>query len=319
MFTLKYSKKYNLFFFVSQLTSWHYSYKKSYKDAWLRNQPLSKREEAVLKKMALILKKHGFGDNYPGRLFLRNKKASQNQPKIKISSRKQQLIKNYLNLFEKRFDKIWKEELNNLKFWKGEIAAATNQKKFKNAIKLFQSFLGSQKKQRINVLLMISPLGLASGGQALFGTQFVFLECGGALRNKTHKKKLISILMHETIHILQRDHLDDLIEKYINANQLMKEYPNKWPELYQQKWGPKSLFRETIASVLPMIVLSNNHIFPRTKIQNRSKTTWEAIDYSIRKNQSVINKYVLSNKQADQRLLEIIWKNFQGDRQGDRH
>lgn len=311
MLIFDYSKNYNKFFFVSNLAEWHFSCRKKYNEIWLKNNPLNREEAAILGKIRLIFQKYGFGENYPGLAFF-GEEVSWDRLKKKPSKRDLKIIRESFRIFSRRFNDVWRKELYGLRFWKKELKKEMNQADNQRSLAIFKKFLNSQRQKIIKTYLLISPPKGGLGGQAVTGKNIVTLDCSGAFRKD--KKRVISILMHEIIHIFQRDYFEPLVDDFIKNNRLMDSYPRRWPELYKQKWGPKSLFKETLASCLPRVNFGiSSRKMPKTKntSSKRPKIIWEALDYSIRMNQSSIEGYLLAGKIIDKNLLEMIWRNFE--------
>jgi len=60
-FKIKYTKLGNQFFFISNLTNWHFSCEKEYNEIWFKKiGNLNEEEKKVLKQFAKILNKYGF-------------------------------------------------------------------------------------------------------------------------------------------------------------------------------------------------------------------------------------------------------------------
>ena len=220
MLIFDYSKNYNRFFFISNLAEWHFSCRKKYNETWLKNNPLNKEEAAILNKTRLILQKYGFGENYLGLAFF-TEEISWNKLKKRPSEQEFKIIKESLRIFDRRFNDIWKKELKGLIFWKKELKKEMNRADNQRRLVAFKKFLNSRHSKTIRVYLLISPPKGGLGGQAVTGENIVTLDCSGAFRKD--KKRVVSILMHEIIHILQRDYFEPLIEDFIRKNQRKKK------------------------------------------------------------------------------------------------
>lgn len=60
-FDIKYSKIGNFFFFISNLSDWHFSCRKEYNEAWIKQTgELSNNEKNAIENFRKIMTKYGF-------------------------------------------------------------------------------------------------------------------------------------------------------------------------------------------------------------------------------------------------------------------
>lgn len=73
-------KKQGIFyFFVQNLSEWHFSCRKDYNNLWLDELgPLSKKEKMALQKLKKIHQKYSFGPKYLGQYFFLKKNPWKN-------------------------------------------------------------------------------------------------------------------------------------------------------------------------------------------------------------------------------------------------
>ncbi|HNW96342.1 MAG TPA: hypothetical protein PKL20_00640 [Candidatus Paceibacterota bacterium] len=147
------SKLANQFYFISNLTEWHFSCRKDDNKKWLEmTGPLNEEEKDALDIFKNILQLNGFTcdtiekSKYLGKYFLLNSEEQiwQNLKKS-IKDENFQKIKWIFKIFKSRFKKIWKEELNKktIKIFEDELKKEKYDHLFNDVEKIF----GDNKKK----------------------------------------------------------------------------------------------------------------------------------------------------------------------------
>lgn len=251
-FKLKVSKWANFYFFVQNLSEWHFSNRKSYNIFWRKRLgDFSKQEETALKEFKKIRLK--YPDNkscFEKSFFLSNNPLK--ELSLVLSSSEYKDIKNVFSVFRDKFQILYKKELPLLKQWQKKIDKEINNKKYKNKILISLNTLykTSVKKKTISVYLLFSTPG-GIGGGANIDDKNITLEISNYPLREI--KEAIGIIWHEIVHLLfQYKYFHPLVRKYFLNN--------------RQKFFPineivtASLFPE---GVLGMKIFKNKLMTPR--------------------------------------------------------
>ncbi|HPT40094.1 MAG TPA: hypothetical protein PLQ44_00605 [Candidatus Paceibacterota bacterium] len=218
------SKLANQFYFISNLTEWHFSCRKDDNKKWLEmTGPLNEEEKDALDIFKNILQLNGFTcdtiekSKYLGKYFLLNSEEQiwQNLKKS-IKDENFQKIKWIFKIFESRFKKIWKEELNKktIKIFEDEL----KKEKYDHLFNDVEKILGDNKKnKKITIHILFSPqeYETTGSGSACIGFNDITLELPKLKRNTWQLEYTIYVLAHEIAHILSDSRqTKSLIEKY---------------------------------------------------------------------------------------------------------
>jgi hypothetical protein len=170
----------NLFFFVSNLSEFHFSCRKEYNEEWQKIfGKINKEEAKLLGKFRVVLKKHGFNKDgvYLGVLIFTSSENQKLESLEKIlSARDFALVKETLKKFEPKFKQIYKK--NKIDEWIKIQTEILESDRIQNAIKEMVLLLGAKlSSNRINIHLLgfMSPNKLAAGGANL-GPHDITLE-----------------------------------------------------------------------------------------------------------------------------------------------
>lgn len=212
--SVKISKLHNLFFFVSNLTECNVYNNPAYNKKWLANNSLNDTEILTLKTVSGVFKKYELNKQF----------ASEKDPngvlkevtKI-IKPKKLVILKNALDLFAPRFERIWKKEEKNLIAIKREIE---------------NTFIASQElidvlctvydqqpaKEGIDFFLLTNPVTkrIVSGGSGL-GDNRIELECSKITKTNNKNNFLTRVALHEIIHIAFEQKIKEKINKYVES------------------------------------------------------------------------------------------------------
>jgi len=170
----------NLFFFVSNLSEFHFSCRKEYNEEWRKVfGELSETEETHLKNFSIILKKYGFDDQNPYLgipFFLSSENQKIKSVKKVLDKEEFSIVGKTLEIFRPKFELVY--EKDKLDDWIRIQSEIFKGDRIQNAIREIASLLGAEiSAKRINVHLLgfISPKMLASGGANL-GPNDITLE-----------------------------------------------------------------------------------------------------------------------------------------------
>lgn len=170
----------NIFHFVSNLTNWHFSVRKSYKEFWVeKTGSLSNSDYAMLKKAERLFQKYSYGDKFWGKVFLRRPEEDMWDYAYKFFGENDtNEFKEILAYFSPRFEKIWKHEYAQLIKWK-QLLTRTEVKfaspELNSVLNGLFNYHPNENIQFKIVLLMCSP-STAGGGGANIGEAALTLE-----------------------------------------------------------------------------------------------------------------------------------------------
>jgi hypothetical protein len=224
------SKQANKFFFITNLTEWHFSCRKKYNEDWiLQLKSLTKKEKDVLQKYKKILKKYNF-NNYLGKYFINNYPNFIKFYLLKkqIETKEFQTIKEVFKILNKTFNEVWvnnnyKQTLKeNKKILKKEL----NNKKFKKINKKISKLTLNNSIKKTNIYLFSHSSPKYFGGGANIGKNNITLETC-SIKNNSYLKKILSLILHEIFHnyIDSSKNINAFLKKDININ--IKEKINK--------------------------------------------------------------------------------------------
>lgn len=219
-FKVKYTKLGNQFFFISNLSEWHFSCKRKYNQDWLKTTgPLTRGEKKGLMKFTKILKKYGFkkerGENvYLGIPFTTSpQKTVWQKVKNWVNRKEYSEIKNIFEIFQGRFNKIWEESKIKLKKTAPAFEKNLNSKKnrllFQNLANLYQANFPLNKK--VNVYLFSGSENASPSGMAEFGENGVSIT----ITNPKNLTESLLITLHEMVHFLFEENLRKKIRKLL--------------------------------------------------------------------------------------------------------
>lgn len=217
-FEFKISKLANQFFFISNLSEWHFSCRPSYNKKWLKiTGPLSKAEKNALAEFKKIITKYGFTrkrekdkSKYLGQIFfLYSKKESWEKLGKFVKKTEFKKIKEIFKILQPRFNKIWNDRFEKIlivqvKYLKNYLNNPKNNRLFDDLKKI----LGNEKSpQEFTVIAIASPLkgdGITAAGGANIGDKHITLEIPILKNNSWEFEYSIGILAHEIGHIFLR-------------------------------------------------------------------------------------------------------------------
>ncbi|MCX6783465.1 MAG: hypothetical protein NT141_00070 [candidate division WWE3 bacterium] len=192
----------NKFFFLSNLSNWHFSCTPYFNEDWLsQTGPLTPKEQAVLNDFAKVLKKHGFED-YIGKYFFSDDSSNIWETlKKNVAASDFNIIESCFTVFEPRFQRIWVSDKPNLLKWQQKLDEILKSDVFKEPIKELTVFFGhAPQVEGTRLILLLSTLNGGCGGSAMQELGCVMLECSALPLNETNR--LLRITLHELVHLV---------------------------------------------------------------------------------------------------------------------
>ncbi len=204
----KISKLDNLYFFVSNLTEFHFSCRKHFNKDWISaDGDLSQKEKRAINDIKPIFKKYGFivknnRSLYLGKYFYcPSDKDKWDSVKEYLSPSEYKKFVDGFKILEPRFNRIYNEDL--LKKWKAALEQELNSKRFIDLYNSTERFLRPKKDELfLNIHLLISPsLANTASGGANLGNKDITLEVPVFNLTAEQVELAAGILLHELAHI----------------------------------------------------------------------------------------------------------------------
>lgn len=213
-FEFKIHKWANFYFFLQNLSEWHFSNRKSYNIFWRKRLgAFSKEEEIALKKFKKIRLKYPPSKTCFEKAFFLSKKPFQKLSKS-LTKEEIEIIEHTFSVFKNKFEVLYKKELPFLEQWKKELHKTANSKKLINKIvdSLDILYKTSIKNKTIDVYLLFS-IPSCTGGGANINQQSVSLEISNHPLGGIGQA--MGIVWHEVIHLIfQSQYFHPLLRKY---------------------------------------------------------------------------------------------------------
>lgn len=207
-FIFKTSRLDNLYFFVSNLTEFHFSCRKHFNVDWiLATGPLDQKEKKAIKNIKPIFEKYGFviknnKSLYLGKYFYcHDDKEKFDSLKKYLLPEEYEIMDDSFSVIEGRFNKIYNKKL--LENWKLAIEKEVSSEKFLKLFNFSQRFFNATKASSvINVHLLMSPsMTWSASGNANLGNKDITLEVPVFNLTKEQIELAVCILLHELSHI----------------------------------------------------------------------------------------------------------------------
>lgn len=199
------------YFFIQNLSEWHFSNRKDYNEVWRQEiEPFTTEEENVLKKVREIHLRYPFGESYLGRVFFLEEnlwaKLEQRLTREEFTN-----LEKAFSVFENKFNSFWTKESTLLSGWKTELEKKLNHSLATETVvkQLKMIFNTTSYENEIKIYLLPSTEKHVGGG-ANIDSKSITLEISRyPLQNINHA---IGIVWHETIHLsFQKQYLFPLL------------------------------------------------------------------------------------------------------------
>jgi len=282
-FNIKISKWANFYFFIQNLSEWHFSNRKDYNLFWRKTLGVfSTQEEDALKRFKKIHLQYPFGELYLGRQFF-----LEENPWVVLEQKllKEDFInlKKIFSLLKEKFDNFYNQELFLLKKWQTTLQKKLNNKSLITAInatlsKLYATFLLSKD---ITIYLLPSTKNHTGGTGGIINDKSINLEISHFSLEKPNQ--VIGIIWHEVTHLY--------FEKQSFLLLVNKKYPND-PDAVNliKEAANSSLFPN---GVLGIKFLNTQRKLLSTKIPlEYTKKLVTLADIFIKENKSFDDEYI---------------------------
>jgi len=205
------SKLANFFFFISNLSEWHFSCRKAYNEAWLRaTGSLTVREKAILRQLSTVLQKYGFITKggkaaHPGAFYLTlPERRAQSAVQKLVTKEEYKILEASFSTLKNRFEKWWHvciSDMDRIRMFKEALRERGALELFRNV----ENVLGKPPSgAAITVIALFSPLGVTetAAGGANAGSYTVTIELPRIRPGTWQCKYSVGILAHEICHAL---------------------------------------------------------------------------------------------------------------------
>jgi hypothetical protein len=280
----------NFYFFIQNLSEWHFSARKTYNELWRKElAPFSADEEAAIQTFKNIRQKYK-----TSRTFFEDVFFKQDNPLLALknylpSDESATLEKIFLEL-KNKFDVLYAKELPALTNWQNELAVTLNDSASVKKISMIVSGLFGTPAidNEINIYLLLSAPNHVGGG-ANIDEKSISLEI-----SRYPKEKIghgVGVIWHETIHLVFQNH------KFYQL--LLRLVEND----------------RTLAD--PIMEITTTALFPRGVIGTRllNNKPLEKLAPGIDRNQAIellriIQEYIDSQKELDEEYVAKAIKIF---------
>lgn len=200
-FTILINKQANFYFFIQNLSEWHFSNRKGYNNLWRGELGrFSPQEECALKQFREIRQKYKSARTHFETSFF-SVKNPWHILKNNLPVEEYTVILETFKLFQDKFEIIYKKDLPLLVRWEEALNNKINsQSSIEPVISLLSVlFNASPYEKEINVYLLLSSPNHIGGG-ANIDEKSVSAEVSRYSLNETNW--VIGIIWHETIHLV---------------------------------------------------------------------------------------------------------------------
>jgi hypothetical protein len=288
-FTPKILRYSNLYFFIQNLSEWHFSNRKKYNEVWRNELSFSTEADLCIKEFKKIHEQYSFGDKYLGRPFFI---YDDPWPAIEILVGKDNYIKikNIFSTLEPYFNTLYIKDEITLKKWSKIIANPAFIEKASYLNKTLADFYGcSIYNENCTVYLLLSTKEKNGGTAGTISSHAITLELSRT--SIRLEQQVINILWHELIHLyFRKNTLYPLLKEYTNNN--MKTM---------------SKVDELIASaLLPNGLLGQNRLNNIDESRTPESFNSRIASSKIKDVQKLIYPYLQQKKTIDDKLIKEL-------------
>ncbi|MBI2086557.1 MAG: hypothetical protein HYT69_00035 [Candidatus Zambryskibacteria bacterium] len=292
IFTPKIIRYANLYFFIQNLSEWHFSNRKSHNETWRNELHFSAEAESCLDEFKKIHQQYSFGDKYLGRPFFLYKDP---WPTVELLVGKNDSakIKNIFATLESYFNTIYVKDEVMLKKWGTIIAKpefVTSAYYINNTL---ANFYGCAPYNENCIIYLLLSTEKRNGGTAgTISDNAVTLELSRtSIKLEEH---MFNVLWHELIHLYFRNCLFyPLLEKCTGSN---RNAMGKIDELVASSLLPNGLLKH---NTLSSVEESGTPGYFNARINSEKK---------IINVQKLIYPYLQQKKTLDINLVQKLYK-----------
>jgi len=210
----------NFYFFVQNLSEWHFSNRKDYNIFWrMEVGPFSSKEEKAIRQFKKFISKYPFGLSYVDSPFFL-KKNPWTVLKKSLPKEDYITIKNIFSELEDKFNLLWKKDRPLLIRWQRLLDDKLNDiVLIKSIIKILKILFNTKSSSSLmKVYLLFSSPNRSGGTASSIKKGNIGLEISRQPIERLNN--VMGIVWHETIHsCFQNQYFLPLITKYFSSNQ----------------------------------------------------------------------------------------------------
>lgn len=207
----------NFYFFIQNLSEWHFSNRKEYNVTWRKEMgQLSSGQENALREFRNIRAKYPSSKSVFEQAFFSAEPWG--QLKTKINQDEYQKIESIFSQFEPSFDKLYQNDSSNLERWQSALRATLNDDKILHPIIEVLSVLYKTEPydKEIAIYLLLSA-GTTAGGGANIDEKSISLEVSRLPLSES--ARAMGIVFHEIIHLaFEKSYFLPLVKKYYHKH-----------------------------------------------------------------------------------------------------
>jgi len=241
-FTPKILRYANLYFFIQNLSEWHFSNRKSHNEIWRSELHFSTEAESCIHEFKKIHQQYSFGKKYLGRPFFLHKNP---WPTVELLVGKDDCtkMKKVFATLELYFNTIYMKDEVMLKKWGVVITKpefVTNASYINNTL---ANFYGCAPYNKDCIIYLLLSTEKKNGGTAgTISNNAITLELSRT--SIKLEKHMLNVLWHELIHLYFRNCVFySLLEKCVDSN---REIMGKIDELVASSLLPNGLLKQNI-------------------------------------------------------------------------
>lgn len=303
---IKYNKLAQSYFYLSNLSNWHFSCVSQYGDAWLDQLGgLNTEEKKLLNKFKRIHEKYGFDDKhsnrYLGKSFINPPKEASIWRGVKnLVNRDEYLIlRKVFAVFESRLDILWKNDEGRLKEAQRVLEREFESAESKKAQEILEKLFGQVVDEMVIHVFAIPLNAVSPAGGANTKEGVVTLE----LRSDQDVREGFFIVLHELTHYLIKKLKIQFDESLIKNGRILRQIP-----LFEQQGDSSGWEEAVLICFLPdgyiKNWLSGNNPEKKRKLDIKSREDLE--DYLIFQSYHKIGEYLDKNKVIDQEFANFV-------------
>ncbi len=241
-FIPKISRYANLYFFIQNLSEWHFSNRKKHNEVWRKELSFSPEADFCIQAFGKIHEKYSFGPDYLGRpFFLKNDPLS--AVELIVGKDSTAKIKNIFSTIEPYFDALYTKDEIMLKKWASIIADPEFVEKSSFINNTLANFYGCPPyNESCTIYLLLSTKEKNGGTSGTIDSHSITLELSRTPIES--EEQVLKILWHELIHLYFRKYkFYPLLERYTDNN---LEIMSKIDELVASALLPNGLLRQNL-------------------------------------------------------------------------
>lgn len=209
----------NFYFFIQNLSEWHFSNRKEYNTAWHKEMgQLSSGQENALHEFRNIRAKYPSSKSIFEQAFFSAEPWG--QLKTKINQDEYKKTESIFSQFEPSFDELYQNDSSNLERWQSALRAMLNDDKILHPIIEILSVLYKTEPydKEIAIYLLLSA-GTTAGGGANIDEKSISLEVSKLPISES--ARAMGIVFHEIIHLVfEKSYFLPLVKKYHNKGEI---------------------------------------------------------------------------------------------------